>query len=46
MHVALQDLGLEHLWVIYSGAHSYPVTEQITVWQLRDLPELSKLLLK
>jgi predicted AAA+ superfamily ATPase len=46
MHVALQDLGLEHLWVIYPGEHNYPVTEQITVWPLRELVELSKLLLK
>jgi uncharacterized protein len=40
MHVALQDLGLEHLWVIYPGTLRYALTERITALPLRDLREL------
>jgi predicted AAA+ superfamily ATPase len=40
MHIALQDLGLEHLWVIYPGEHSYPVHERITVWPLQKISDL------
>ncbi|MGQ9554476.1 MAG: ATP-binding protein [Anaerolineae bacterium] len=36
MRIALQDLRLEHLWVIYPGQHIYPVHEKITVVPLRD----------
>lgn len=34
MHIALNDLSLEHLWVVYPGRKSYPVHEKITVWPL------------
>ncbi len=37
MHIALQDLNLEHLWVIYPGEQSYPVDAQITVCPIQDL---------
>jgi uncharacterized protein len=40
MRIALDDLGLEHLWIIYPGQHAYPVHEQITVWPLRDIAAL------
>lgn len=39
MHVALSDLDLEHLWVVYPGREPYPVEEKITVWPIgRPLP--------
>jgi hypothetical protein len=41
MQIALQDLGLNHLWVIYPGEHSYPVHEQITVCPLSNLDTLN-----
>ncbi len=44
MHIALKDLALEHLWVIYPGERSYPVQEQITVLPLRNIPHLPGLL--
>jgi len=44
MYVALQDLGLEHLWVIYPGEQNYPSHERITVWSIRKLEELSRVL--
>jgi hypothetical protein len=40
MRVALDDLGLDHLWVIYPGTQSYPVQKKITVWPLRDIADL------
>lgn len=34
MRIAIDDLGLEHLWLIYPGQHRYPVHDQITVYPL------------
>jgi hypothetical protein len=31
MHIAIQDLDLEHLWVVYSGNHIVPVEKKITL---------------
>jgi len=44
MQIALQDLGLEHLWVIYPGEHSYPANEQITVLPLQSVAYIAKFL--
>ncbi len=41
MHVALADLGLEHLWVIYPGQHRYALGEKITVVPAREIPALA-----
>jgi predicted AAA+ superfamily ATPase len=40
MHVALQDLELIHLWILYPGHQAYPVHERITVWPLKQIQEL------
>ena len=40
MHIALGDLDLDHLWIIYPGQHAYPVHEHITVWPLREVAAL------
>ena len=40
MQIALQDLGLEHMWVVYPGEQSYPVHERITVWPLQKISDL------
>ncbi len=37
MHIALNDLGLSHLYVIYPGKESYPVAENISVVSLADV---------
>lgn len=39
-HIALSDLALEHLWIVYPGQHRYPAHERITVWPIRELVEL------
>lgn len=41
MHVALEDLRLEHLWVVYPGSESYPIHERITVIPAAGIPELA-----
>ena len=40
MKIAVDDLGLDHLWIIYPGQKTFPVHEKITVWSLRDVEEL------
>jgi len=38
MTVAMQDLNLEHLWVIYPGDREYPLGEKITAMPLWKFP--------
>lgn len=40
MHVAIADLGLEHLWVVYPGSLEYPLGEKITALPLSRVGEL------
>lgn len=35
MHIAMNDLSLDQLWVIYPGQEEYPVSDNITVRPLR-----------
>lgn len=37
MHVALEDLQLAHLWVVYPGTLRYSLTEKITALPLREI---------
>lgn len=37
MHIALEDLGLEHLRVVYPETLRYPMAERITALPVRDL---------
>lgn len=40
MHIAREDLDLEHLWVVYPGTRRYPLTEHITALPLREISQL------
>ena len=44
MHIALQDLGLERIWVVYPGTDRYPMHDRIEALPLRQIyqacPEL------
>ena len=40
MHIARQDLKLEHLWVVYPGTLRYPLTEHITALPLREIDRI------
>ena len=37
MHVVVDDLGLEHLWVVYPGEREYPLADAITALPLRNI---------
>lgn len=41
MRIALRDLGIEHLWVVYPGDERYALDERITALPIRDVPDLS-----
>jgi len=43
MRVALQDLQLEHLWVLYPGSDAYELDERLSVLSLRKLPTLTQM---
>jgi predicted AAA+ superfamily ATPase len=44
MHVAIQDLGLEHLWVIYPGREEYALSDTISVIPIDCVPGLRDVL--
>lgn len=41
MRIAIETIGLEHLWVIYPGRHEYDVDENISVIPIDLIPSLS-----
>lgn len=41
MRIAIEDLGLEHLWVIYPGRHEYDIDENISAIPIDLIPSLS-----
>ena len=40
MFVALEDLKLDHLWIVYPGEQAYSVDEKITACPLREIAGL------
>lgn len=40
MNQAIESLGLAHLWVVYPGEHFYPLSNQISVWPMKNLVTL------
>ena len=41
MHIVIDDLGLEHLWVVYPGGLRYSLTDRITALPLVEVNEIS-----
>ena len=41
MHVAIDDLGLEHLWIVYPGSLRYSLTDRITALPLVEVDEIA-----
>ena len=37
LHVAMQDLKLDHAYIVYPGTRVYPITNKVTVIPLPDL---------
>ncbi len=46
MHIAIEDLGLEHLWVIYPGDQEYALDNKITVIPLQAIFQLAEAMKK
>ena len=44
MNSALQNLQLEHLWVIYPGDESYDLNKSVSTLPVRKIPQLAKTL--
>ena len=42
MRVALEDLGLDHLWILYPGDEAYALDERISVHPAARLPDLAR----
>ena len=40
MHIVIEDLGLEHLWVVYPGDREYSLTDTITALPLKNIQDL------
>ena len=40
MHIVIEDLGLEHLWVVYPGDREYSLTDTITALPLKNTHDL------
>ena len=41
MHVALADLKLDHLWIVYPGSLRYPIADRMTALPLRKVGMLA-----
>jgi predicted AAA+ superfamily ATPase len=46
MHIAIEDLGLHHLWIIYPGDQKYALDEKITAIPFEEIPKLAEIGLK
>ena len=42
MHIVIEDLGLEHLWVIYPGDQKYALDDKITVIPLKTISQVGE----
>ena len=40
MRIAIDDLGLEHLWVLYPGEQEYPLADAITALPLKRVRDI------
>jgi predicted AAA+ superfamily ATPase len=40
MRIALEDLRLDHLWIVYPGKNAYRAEEKISVMPFKDVPAL------
>jgi len=42
MHIAVEDLGLEHLWVIYPGDNKYALDDKMTALPLEGISKIAE----
>ncbi|MBW2078393.1 MAG: hypothetical protein JRI71_12750 [Deltaproteobacteria bacterium] len=43
MHIAIEDLGLEHMWLIYPGDQKCVLDDKITVIPLEEISQLAEI---
>ncbi|MAE70707.1 MAG: hypothetical protein CME06_09590 [Gemmatimonadetes bacterium] len=41
MRIAIEDLALQHLWIVHPGRHAYEVDEHMSVLPVEAVPQLS-----
>lgn len=46
MHIAIEDLGLEHLWVIYPGDQTYTLDDKITAIPMEEISQIANKMAK
>jgi predicted AAA+ superfamily ATPase len=46
MRIAIEDLGLEHLWVIYPGDQTYTLDDKITVIPMEEISQIANKMAK
>jgi hypothetical protein len=39
MHIAMEDLNLNHLYIVHPGKNSFPIQKNITALVLKDLAD-------
>jgi len=44
MHVAIADLSLAHLWIVYPGQTAFPITSRLSALPLRESAQLPRAL--
>lgn len=42
MYVAIEDLALDHLWVVYPGPQPYPLRDRLSVIPAASIPQLAR----
>jgi len=40
MRIAIDDLDLKHVWIVYPGTEKFPIGPRLSAWPLRDIAEL------
>ena len=40
MHIVVEDLRLEHMWIVYPGDDAYPLTDAITALPLKEIGDI------
>jgi predicted AAA+ superfamily ATPase len=41
MQIAINDLKLDHLWIVHPGKHAYPIDDTLSVLPLTQIPDLA-----
>jgi len=44
MHIAMNDLKLERLWVVYPGTKGYPLHEKVECIGIQDLARVREMI--